>query len=398
MFVFYRKPIKERTRYIMKKLIIIIGFSLLLTVVAITVVSASGSPWNLFSKLKANLGFKDGVIYQKPDNQQRKDVIKSINPETNNASMQVFNQAPGLFKKEIQMNLDGNDIILTFDYVKQNNINVALPLPDHKPGAGYQLYPYPNSSKELIEFDGSIYVLDIEKGSIQKLLHDITGTYSIQVAKQISKQKVEEGDPFVWWGSRPSVNPSGTMMVFYTNRSGVDEIWVKDLLSGDERPLLKSVLTVKGWISETEFIASSFSEIIKVNVETSESISFGDAGAFEISFPNLVYQLDVGSILFENLNTGEVRSYSKEELGRITQMATWEGHSIIALINQPDRSQPQFKLYTIDSGDFMTKKIDIPTDKVPLAIRWINKNTILLIVQDQNTNDEESLFVDIDKF
>jgi hypothetical protein len=381
----------------MKKKSLIIGLSLLFTVVAISVVSAAGNPWNLFSKQKANLGVKDGVVYQKPDNQQRKDVVNSIDPKTNKASKQLFNQAPGLLKKEIQMNLDGNDIILTFNYVKQKGKAIALPLPGHKPGAGYQLFPYPNSSKELMEFEGSIYVLDLEKGSIEKLLHDITGPYSIQEAKQKSKQKVEEGDPFVWWGSRPSVNPSGTKMVFYTNRSGEGQIWVKDLVTGDERSLMKSALTVKGWASDTEFIASSFSEALKVNIETGKSISFGDAGTFEISFPYLIVQKNEGSLSFINLNTGEEKVYSKDRLGFVNNMASLAGLSTIAVLNQLDGTKPLFNLFIIDPSDFSTKILDIPSDKIALAIRWLDKNTLLLTIRDQTTNDEESVFVDIDQ-
>jgi hypothetical protein len=322
-------------------------------------------------------------------NQQRKDVVNSIDPKTDKASKQLFNQAPVLLKIERQMNLDGNDSILTFNYVKQKGKAIALPLPVHKPGAGYQLFQYPNSSTELMEFEGSIYVLDLEKGSISKLLHDITGPHSIQEAKQKPKQKVEEGDPFVWWGSRPSVNPSGTKMVFYTNRSGQDGIWVKDLVTGDEHFLMTSALTVEGWASDTEFIANSFSEVLKVNIETGELNSFGDVGTFEVSLPNLIIQKDVGSMLFKNLNTGDERTYSQEGLGRVNHMATLDGLSTIAVLNQPDPMQPYYNLFIIDPSDFTTKFLDIPTDKILLAIRWIDKNTLLLTVQNQTTNDEE---------
>jgi hypothetical protein len=44
-----------------------------------------------------------------------------------------------------------------------------------------------------------------------------------------------------------------------------------------------------------------------------------------------------------------------------------------------------------------TKIIDIPSGQIPTVIQWQNENILLLSVQDENTNEEETIFVELEK-
>lgn len=375
------------------------GTAIAAAVLVVGAVSASVNPWSQFTKSEGPVDRKEGVVYQPPSNRDKADLVKSIDPVTDKPTHRLQNKAEGLVTKTIRMNHDGYSVDLEFDYVSRNGMIVLLPRSSHKPGAGYSaIVPLPNTNKSVIEFEGSLYVVDVEHDTIDKLLKDQVGGYSIEEAKAKSKQpSASGGDSFVWWGHRPSINPSGTILVFGTTRSGRDEVWVKDLASGEEKAFIQGAINPVGWVNDQEFVASSFGHLQKIHVGNGNSESLGDMNPFAVSSPYLVGQQSGGAVEFVDLSTGDSRTLKHESLVRVSGIAISVQNLSVAILCLPNPQTPKHELLVVNMKDLTTKRLDVPEGKVGHTMHWQDDQTLLLTLSDLQTRDEETIVVEIEK-
>jgi hypothetical protein len=383
-----------------KSFVIASGTAIVAVVLTVGAVSASINPWSIFTKVQGSVVLEEGVTFQPPSNQDKANMVKSIDPVTGKPAMQLQNKAEGLITKTIKMNHDGFSIDLEFDYVNRNGKIVLIPRSFHKPGAVYgAVISIPNTNKNVFEFEGSLYTVDVEKGNIEKLLKDQVSGYSIEDTKVISKQPSPNGgDPFVWWGSRPSINPQGTTLVFFTNRSGKEEVWVKDLISGEEKALIQGAMTPEGWINEEEFVASQFGSFLKIHAKTGESENLGELFSVAVSSPYLVGQKSSGAIEIIDLSNGSSKTLKHESLARASSVAISDKNLYVGILGQPVPEKPKFELLIVNVKDLTTKKLDIPEGKVARSLQWQDDKTVLVNIYELTSRDqEETIVVDIEK-
>jgi len=252
----------------------------------------------------------------------------------------------------------------------------------------------PNSNEVIVEHEGILYVANILDEEIKPLLKDQMDDYSLKDAIEQSLQLRDDGnDPFVWWGSRASVNPSGTIMAFFTNRSGESEIWMKNLTNGEEEKLLNSHMKVKKWINDVEFIASESHDVFRFNILTRKKDYFGKSSTFDVSDRYVVLQEKDGLLDFHNLDNNEHKQYESPGFNYVRAIATLENSAWIAVLNQLKRESIHAELYLINTEDFTTKVLEIPDPFIALVIEWKSKDELYLVAEDRVTQIQETKII-----
>ncbi|MGM8215345.1 TolB family protein [Bacillaceae bacterium W0354] len=306
------------------------------------------------------------------------------------------NHSESILRKTLPMQHDGHDVELTFEYKIEKGEPVILPKPPSEKKQ-YQVTPIPNSDKSIIEFEGSLYSLDLKNGKIEILLND---EYKGQTFSEMKKGLIQESNnpnAFVWWGTRPSVSPDGSHLIFNTNRrQGEEQVWFKDLTTGEERPITSlSTINVIGWVSNQEFIGESFSEIFHVNVKNDSILSYGQATSIGVSHSYVVIQQELGSIQIIDLDKETNHTFVDDQLNRVSHMTLYEHSPWIALVNMPDERTPLYELLVINLEELKIKRFDINKKQIPIVLKWLDSDTLLLTVKDERTEKEEKIKVDI---
>jgi hypothetical protein len=377
-----------------KKIVFFTAVTAALAIGITSLVSADLIPTSLLPSKNGEYGVQEGVTYKRPGISEKRGLINSIDPVTNKAAKDLTNEVVGLTEKRIKMDLDSNDITLTFNTVARNGKSILIPPASHKPGTQYSIFHHPKL--ELIEFNGSIYTVDIDKQRFGKILNDTHGDLTIEKAKEISNTPRNDGeDPFIWWGSRPNVNPDATKMVFFSNRGDKEQLWLKDLETGAEKPLELKQLSSKGWINNNEFIASDFGETVKYNVLTGEKTKIADdVIALAVDSSTVILQKEVGNLLFVNFETKEEKEYRYDGLNLVNHIAVLDGNNHIAFINQPDRNKGLYELFVVNKQDLSTKNLRY-TEGETLYPRWIDTDNLLLNIHNTITQEDKSVFINV---
>ncbi|MGZ9587347.1 hypothetical protein [Paenibacillus marinisediminis] len=358
--------------------------------------------WNGAVKTSENLGYKEGVLYNRPTLDDKMAVIKSIDPNTNQGTMMLQNRADGLIKKDIAITVDGHNKVLSFDYVMKDGTAVMLDLPDHKPGTMYQLFSHPDPLKELIAYEDSKYLLDIEKGTIETLLNSISSSdgMTIEAAREKTLKVAAEIDPnyFIWWGTNPSMNPSGTKLTFYTNRNDRDETWIKDMVTGEERYLTDHIV-VSDWIDDNRFIGTRSSEAFIFDTANLQEKSLGEVSSIKLFSPYIVYQSNDDSIHVMDTNSEESKVIAEEGLGRVAHTSFDAKNNMLFVVNQPDRTKPLEQLTAISLTDMKPlRAIDVPGGKFVSDLKIMDDQRLLVVLYHTESGYEESVFVNSSDF
>lgn len=357
---------------------LITGILALVTLSLVVGSSYVGSnSWNIFQR---------GIV-----NSEKK--VGTTNPITRESNVVLENKAQNMRSKVIKKTHDGANANLKFNYFEENG-KLILVRPPTQSGGYSHLIAIPGSDKYMFEFEGSLYSVDIVNGTISKILKDEVGPYSLAEARKPSQREMFDGDSFVWWGSQASMNPNGTNMVFYTNRSGTSELWAKDFQSGEEKKIFDRAFTAKEWINAEEVIGYSGDEIFKLNISTGEAQSLGFGHGFALDFvsPYIVMQKELGSVDFVNINNDAKKTFTHKKLNRIIQMDHFGEQPWVAFISKSSSTK---YLFVVHTEDFTTKLFEVPSGQDMGAFQWKDDHTILVTVKDESTGNEQTVFVEI---
>lgn len=188
--------------------------------------------------------------------------VKKIKPDNtlDDAEKEVFEisyQIEGKTKKAKFANLylDGKSIIVPADpeFLSQ------------------ELIPSPDSTKYVLATEKGLWLIPSGKQKATKISKDeYNGKTYNELSYELQKKLAgDEGPAVLWWNSNPIFSPDSSKVVYMTNRdcikSGGSSLWLYDLATGEERPLVKNAggehYRCKGWVDDKNIIYKKYNQV-----------------------------------------------------------------------------------------------------------------------------------------
>lgn len=374
-----------------KKWLLLGGVVVLFLAISITAVSGN-SLSNLFNFKKVD-GIKqvqEGVIVDLPTRKDKLEVVNSIDQITAAPTLNLKATAEDktVYTKHFVAEDTGKEIYIP--YVKEQTKDVII----YDPVTTLTSVPIPETDEYLISFDGTIYKTDWENSKLTKFLKDEVNGYEKDVVLSYN------GTPI--WGTNPIVNPTGTYMLFFSERSVVrgnmnGGMWIKNIKTGDETPtLFEGSGSVVGWMNDTELVFDGI-EIVLIDLETGDIQKLVENGAKNVALvkDQLVYQDAPGSLILQSVITGEKTTISSSLINWIGSYQT--RGSWIALVNivRDEDRERSVVLYNIDSKNW--KVITSPTNTWIDGAFWADDSTLHIWTSKKGRMDEATYIVNIDE-
>ncbi|WP_127588674.1 hypothetical protein [Paenibacillus koleovorans] len=378
----------------MKRKWLVLGTTAVL-VVAFGLTASANLGFNL-DTFKKELGIKqiqEGVVVDLPTNSDKQVVVDSIDPKTGGPTKYLKPKAGNMevLYKNLIAEDSGNS--LKVPYVKNGTKDVAI----YDPNTTLQTIPIPGTEDYLIPFDGTIYKTNWSKGTLNKLLKDEVNGY--QKDEILSHKLDHVGTPM--WGAYPMLNPTASYLLFFTERSMASgdkdgETWVKNMVTGEEKPVLSGTGKLLGWIKDTTAVISG-QFIYSIDLTSGESKRLTDVKALDAGLVKnqLVYQSSPGSLTFKSVDSGEISTISSKLLhisGSYQTQGSW-----LAINNQvkDGSAEHSIVLYNIDTKTW--KLVSEPSDQLINGVSWQDDSTLLLLTYKKGTTQELTYTVNINE-
>jgi hypothetical protein len=374
-----------------RKWLMITSTALLLTTIGMTTALAkNGVHIYDFIKEARVKQIQEGAEVDLPSQIDKEKGINSIDPKTGEPMLQL---QPKVGNKEVfKKHLIAEDTGKTLDvpYVKNGTKEVAI----YDPITTLLTVPIPDSNDYFIDFDGNIYKTDWAKGILKKFVHDEVNGY--QKDEILSHKLDGVGTPV--WATLPRLNPSATYLLFFSERSMVTgdkngETWIKNILTGEEKPVLSGSGSLVGWVDDTTAIFQGIT-ICAVNVKTGEVATLldkvYDVGLFK---DQLVYQIEPGTLIFQSVETGDITTVKNNLLHRsgvYQAQGDW-----LAIYNQVREGESEHSIVLYNRVSEMWKLISEPSDYMFTGALWQDDATILVQTHRKGNSEEYTFTVNI---
>jgi len=343
----------------------------------------------------------DGAALRAPGIIEKNKVAASVDTRSGLAAESAIVTPEAGEAREISLKLqaDGISEILDFAYIEDAEGHTTV-LP--APGLGYTAENIPGSRQALISYKASIYLLDLDKPALSKFLQDQAGGYDIN---KRPKAAGESTPPMVIWGERPSVNPQGTKVVFWTNRSVVNsgnpngENWVKDLRTGEEKRIFGDGYTLMGWDNLDRFYLSrGNSGLYMIDARTgSAKRLLSSAAVAAVSGSYLIYQPGDGKLVVRNLPGSTGRTFTDAGLNHVRSMAASPGSPWAAVISAPERSSSLSTLILINMETLEHRTMKEPDGYSIVSVSWQDAEMLLVHMQKKNSWEEKTYFIPVNQ-
>lgn len=349
----------------------------------------SYSELSKFDKVDGIVQVQEGVVVELPTKEDNSEVTTSIDPKTGAPTLKLEAKAKDktVFIKRFIAEDTGMEVDMP--YVKDGTKNIPI----YDPINTLAIVPIPRTNEYLITFNGTIYKTNWEEGRLEKILKDEVNGYN-------KDDVLAQNIPL--WGTNPIISPTGTYLLFYSDRSAINgsyngEIWAKDLITGNERPLqIQGTGVLVGWLNDTELIFAGI-ETVLINLETGDVKKLLDNNVTDVQLvkEQLVYLGSRDSLIIESLTTGEKKTITSSlinSIGSIEASGSW-----IAMTNQIRDEESEFNIliYNIDSN--IWKMITSPENTWIDGFYWVNDSTLHVLTSTKGTLDEATYIVNIDE-
>ena len=383
-----------------RKQLLLIG-----SIVVIALGVASVAFGALPTKIMGSLKIFDGMIYSEQDQMSKKQIADSIDPVTGKPTEEFTVRTGELRKdnslevsniqnrKSIEFNMDGKKATLNYYFVKSGQKNVVLPNSEEN----YQLTSIPNSGQYVMDYNGSIYQLDIESSKLTKILSDNVKEYEYSTLKS----KKVEGLPLIW-GERPHFSPNGEYMIYYSNRNAVKDgkgngqLWMKGLKDNIEEPVYDGGFEFAGWGQSNEVFIRDGSNLVEINLEerSSRVVQENISPEAMVAYPYIISP-ELGEINLSRVDSKDTRSI--HGVGRADMLLVDPSGQHIAIKNYPAPESFDNNILILDSvGTSETFKTIYPEDGYIIdTISWINTDNILVVTIKKGTIEQYSYIVNI---
>ncbi|WP_127508034.1 hypothetical protein [Paenibacillus humicus] len=375
--------------------------------IVLILAAGAGAAYGTYpDKVQGSLKVFDGVIFSETDQAAQKDIIDSIDPVSGKAAKEHPSKAAKLTEagievdknkkeKTIDFDFDGKKTKLKFSSVANGKKEVVLPNSEE----GYQLTPIANQSGYVLDYNGSLYGLDIAEGKIAKMLSDTVGEYD----RETLEKKQIENLPLVW-GGRARVNPKGEFMIFFSNREAVEngrgdgQLWVKNFKTQEQFPAFSGGYEFIGWGEGNQAFIRSQDTIFGIDLENRKQSIVQDHVSPEsvVSYPYLVIP-ELKSVKVASLTSKKELSLV-EGIGRVDMILADIASPKFAMLNFPDPTSFNTNIIVVtDPENAATKVISPDAGSVIETFSWIDSENLLVVALKKGTTAQVSYVVNINK-
>ncbi len=192
----------------------------------------------------------------------------------------------------------------TFKYLVKDGKKILVPGDDK-----FSSHKIPNSDDWVIDCWGLIYLVNLDEGRLEVYNSKEAGGYSFYTYNETIYRKV--------WAGKPAFNPSGTKMLYFTERTDYEggKLWVMDTVTKTEKPIpyTKGYTNVLQWVSDDIVYINTPYKVLCLDISnyTSQVIYGDDRNSISkvaISYPYM-FTCDLKGSRIHNLEDGSIRGY-----------------------------------------------------------------------------------------
>lgn len=373
----------------------IIVFTVCLVTVILTAFSYSKNFWDAFESKEGVYKSIFGVLVELPNQKQKEKVVKSIDPITGRPTIKLEKMRPVNEMKQTMTIPFHHDRI-------SDQLDISYVIRDGKPyfinDRSFYIHQKPSVDVAILEYEFSLYTVDLEQRKISKLLKDQVNGLDIEKDFLASKNKRQGFVPK--WGVAPEMNNSGTKMLFYRylKEGEPGQIWVKDLLSGDEKPIYTGPFTFVGWGKDSLAYIEDSGQIIEINLETGEyrvkverTIS-----SSTVVDPYLLYQENRGELTIVHLDTNERNVFDRVKVGRVGFMKPNEKNNTVILYHSPNYKL-DYELIVLHLDTLQFVVIPPPENVEIMDAEWHTEYSFLVHTRELGIKDEKTYLIDLNQ-
>lgn len=282
---------------------------------------------------------------------------------------------------------------------------------------GFQLIYSPDATKYLIGDKRGLWLLEVDKNDLTKISTDTyNGKTYDELRDELVKYSRSKGIKglWLWWNGGPIFSPDSSKIVYGTNRdcpTGGSSIWLYDLTTKEERPLIKSksgeYYCCDRWIDAAHIIGHRGyrnDKILYFIVDTNGQIEYLNLN-IKGKHPSVLSVSDQGLIAYTS-NSSEMRDINVIKVGQDNSITTLYSRTIdgtlrlrsselinpegtkVAFLYAPDKDNTS-RNRNLMIADLKSNKETIieraPTKEEIEDFSWLNNNR-LLIHTDKVTN------------
>ncbi|WP_150274665.1 hypothetical protein [Paenibacillus tepidiphilus] len=329
---------------------------------------------------------------------------KSVDPVTDKATKEFSVQSiqlnssnrvaeESLKVKSAMFDLNGVKEQLSFSYVQHDGKNVVLP----NSSEGYALTAIPGTAQYILEYNHSVYSLNIEEGSIDKLLLDQVDQYNLN---ELSQKTIED-IPLVW-AERPHIDPSGEWLIYYSNRNvvqnegGSGQLWTKHLTSQKETVVYEGAYEFIGWGRDHEVYIRDQGNLVKIDLVSAEETTIQENAALEtiVAYPYLIAP-QIGKIEVIHLENDKIVEIEKG-VGRVEKILADPRGKLAAVKNYPDPGSFDANILII--GDLSQNQVRVIQPEEGFIIQdfsWVDSVNLLVTQIKKGSNEQQAYLVDV---
>lgn len=369
------------------------------------VIFSEASNQGISKKLKGIFHSDNGLLISDMSEEDKIDISKSFDKNTKEYTKE-FNSIGYNYVteekfcqnfKEIKFVDDWNtEKVLKLKYVINNMQPILLPVNDEE---YYIPFKIPKKSSYILQYNNSLYLLDIEEGVITSLLQD---------KEEYNKKDLREYDAEGFsaiWGENPSISPNGDRLTYYTNRNFLTnkkkdgEIWFLNMVTGEEYSLGEIGYISIGWGgNENVYYLDYDHNIVKINTTTREKEIIFKKAPIEtrMSYPIMLLPR-YNSIEIFNLEDNSQATISNNNIGVVSNIIL-NGDSKALFCNQPDDSEPYTNLILLDIRNKILSCYNIPYKASIENYGWIDDNNIFVSVRESGSIEQYTYILSINDF
>ena len=397
-----------------KRLGVLITALLIVALVAFSSVSAV-NPWAALRKEKGTIVGRGGSLVTQPGQAEVLDFVQALDRITGRPSVdpvtgqpkQLVNKGVNRQLKTATVDVFEGELIgkVSVDYFEDSDGQQTVFTSAQNQRPAY-IVPIPIGNKFLMEYEGSLYLIDLREKKASPFL-------------SLSLSGYEESNAKDWrisWGTLASVNPAGTTVLFTTNRLSLIkqddnfdrhyQIWIKDLVSGEERHVADGTYQrVLGWdgdivyLAEHEIVQERAAEsVVALNLSTGEQqVLLRGLVSCAATYPFLVYTtydstLDVSALEVLNILDGNKKTIPGLKYDRYESIASTPRSKFVLIIAQPSRTSHTRDVVILDTETLQTRILPGDEETVFRNYGFVDANTITVTVA-RGDNEEETYIV-----
>jgi hypothetical protein len=343
---------------------------------------------------------ENGVIIKSPDEADRTQIRNSFDPETD-IPTEIFkpkaivdgNELP---VKTIEIKLETKNWSenLKFDFYEKDGKKFVI----NNTEKGYSIEPFINTGEYILDYHNNLYLLDINKANISMLLKDNIDGYDFFSEEFHDKVYAPV------WGEKPVISLDKTKMIFYTNRNlffddnGNGEIWIKDLVTGNEKKMgLGGYSYISTGSDECAYIQQQ-NKIVKVDFKNEDiSIVFDKAySQTTVKYPYVIYFETYRQLNIYNIETKEESIFKCDNLGAVRKFVVSDNDKRdILLTNVPNRESSNRSIIAINPETLSYKELIIPDNTRLIRYSWIDDNQITVTTKKLGDRSENTYMVNL---